>query len=440
MFDKHITGFNENIIGLRDFIDLIEPYLTTQLEEHNKHIAPLLSLGLLNGLAAKKTSWDEEEKVEFAELKTDLIHQIKKIFNKEIDIELEASLEDSDNANDKKSFGFKINATKAPELNTHIDNSIKVQNHIRLLYKNSLISLLSSVEWFFSQILHFHYDKFPESAGIQKKTMTLSELKAFDSIDEAEKFLIDTKIEEVLRGNFESWITLLKTDLNLSLGYIDPIKNELIEIYQRRNLFVHNGGIVNSLYISKVHEDFRKGCKINEQLYVDKEYLDNAISKLQKTFILIASELWKKIDKSDKNRGSILTDIVYENLLKSRWDICEGLTYFINNDSELDITDKVVSQLNYWLCKKETNQYDSIKKEVDKVNFADKREIFQLGLLAIKDEKLAFFDLLPKVLNSEQLNTKKLEEFPIFRTMRETEEYQKFKESDFYKALVDKVA
>lgn len=432
MFNKHILDFNENIIGLRDFIDLIEPFLNDKREEHDKHISPLITLGLLKEIASSKTEWEEGEKEKHNEFTESITKKILEIYKREVEVEVEIEKPD-EKGKGGKGISIKFKTNEVPELNSHIENVKKVNNHIELLYKNSFISLLSTVEWFFSQILHFNYDKFPETAGIQKKTMTLTDLKSFGTIDDAEKFLIDTKIEEVLRGNLESWFTTLKTDLNLKLGYIDPIKDELIEIYQRRNLFVHNGGIVNTIYLSKVSEEYKKDINLNDNLVINKKYLDNAICKLQKAFLLVASELWKNLDKSDKTRGDVLTDIVYENLLKERWDICEGLTYFIIKDAELEVTDKLVAQLNYWLCKKEQNQYNDIKKEIENANYSDKKEIFQLALFALKDDIESFMEVLPLSLDSKQLNIKRLEEFPIFKTIRQTDEYQKFKlESKYF--------
>ncbi len=138
-----------------------------------------------------------------------------------------------------------------------------------------------------------------------------------------------------------------------------------------------------------------------------------------------------------------MTDIVYENLLKSRWDICEGLCYFVINDSQLEPIDRLVAQLNYWLCKKKTGKYNEIKDELLKLDFADKKEIFQLALYALKDENELFFETLPAALGSKQLNIERLEEFPIFQDLRETEQYAKFKETSKYfktaNAKVDKL-
>jgi hypothetical protein len=429
MFKNHITDFNQNLIGLRDFVEIINPYLDEKLKEHSQHFFPLLKLGLLKETLSSKENWKENEKESLEKEILETSIEIKKLYNKDLDVEVEKEVKAD---GDKKSIKFRFGIPNEVDLEKHINDATKTRKHIDLMYNNSLISLLSSVEWFFSQILHFYYDKFPATSGISKKTMTLADLKTFGSIEDAEKYLIDVKIEEILRGSFDSWITVLKSELNLSMAYIDPIKEELIEIYQRRNLLVHNGSVINSIYISKVDENLRKNKKVGDKLQVDKDYLDNAICKLQKSFILIASELWKSLDKNDKERGDVLTNIVYENLLKSRWDICEGFTYFVINDKELDITDKIVAQLNYWLCKKRASKKDDFKKEIDKVDYSDKKEIFQIALFALQDKFDEVYSLLPKAFDAEQLTPEKFEEFPIFQDARESELFIKFKETTNY--------
>lgn len=430
MLDKHIIDFNESLIGLRDFVELIDPFLNDKVEEHDQHVRPLVASALLKELLSEHSEWEEGEKEKFIEMQEKIQSQIDSKYSEETEVLFEK--EESD---DKKikSFSIKIKSND-DTIADHISNVKKANKHISLLYTNSLISLLSNVEWFFSQILHYYYDQHPESAGVQKRTLTLKDLKTFGSVEDAEKYLIDVKIDEVLRGNFESWTSLLKEELGLGLGYLKEVMDELIEIYQRRNLFVHNGGVVNSIYISKVKENLRKDVQVGDKLIVEKEYLENSICKLQKAFILIGSELWKKLSPEDENRGEILGDIVYENLLHSRWDICEGLCYFSLNDSKINPVDKTIAQINYWLCKKELGQYSQISKEIEKIDYSDKKEIFQLGLLAIRGETEKIIELLPSVLETKQTNIERIEEFPILREFRNTPEYKEFKEnSKFFK-------
>lgn len=430
MFEKHITDFNDNILSLRDFVDLIEPFLIKKFKEHDRKVQPILALGLVNQLLKEEEKTPETGREKLLKHKEDIEEYLQGLFNEKVEVECEEI------ERKKGGFTFKnlqMKGAKDFDFSSHVEDAKKTSSHIELLYKNAFISLITSVEWFFAQILHFYYDKYPESAGIQNKTLTLNDLKTFESIKDAEKHLIEEKIEDVLRGNFESWIELLKRDLKLSLGYLDPHKDDLVEIYQRRNLLIHNGGVVNSIYFSKVKAEKRKDIKLNQKLKIGKVYLDAAIRKMHLLYILIGSELWKKLDPNDKNRGDILTDIIYENLTKSRWDIAEGLSHFVINDAKMNVTDKVVGQLNNWLCKKRLGKFNEVKNDVEKADFSDKKEIFQLGLLALQENKEKFFELLPYALDSRQLNIERLEEFPIFEEMRKTEEYSKFKlESKYF--------
>lgn len=425
MLDKHIVDFNESLIGLRDFVELIDPFLNEKVEEHDKHVRPLIASAMLKELLTEKNEWEDGEREKVIQMQEKVQSQIDSKYSEDTEVIIEKEeKEDSE----FKSFSIKIRSNNEYIVN-HISNVKKTNKHINLLYTNSLISLLSNVEWFFSQILHYYYDEHPESAGVQKRTLTLKDLKTFGSVEDAEKYLIDVKIDEVLRGNFESWTSLLKEEIGLGLGYLKDLMDVLIEIYQRRNLFVHNGGVVNSIYISKVKEHLRQEIEIGEKLSVDKQYLENSICKLQKAFILIGAELWKKLNPDDEKRGEILGEIVYENLLQSRWDICEGLCYFSLNDSKINPIDKTIAQINYWLCKKELGQYGQIEKEVVKIDYSDKKEIFQLGLYAVRGETKKIIEILPITLETNQTNIERLEEFPLLREFRETKEYADFKEN-----------
>ncbi|WP_263601499.1 hypothetical protein [Chryseobacterium sp. PET-29] len=429
MLDKHIIDFNESLTGLRDFVELINPFLNDKVEEHNKHVRPLVTSALLKEILSEDSELEEEQKEKYLEMQEKIQNQIDSKYSKETEVTFEKEETDDD----KKYFLVKIKSSDGT-IGDHISNIRKANKHINLLYTNSLISLLSNVEWFFSQILHYYYDEHPDSAGVQKRTLTLKDLKTFGSVEDAEKHLIDVKIDEVLRGNFESWTNLLKDEIGLGLGYLKDLMDELIEIYQRRNLFVHNGGIVNSIYISKVKESLRENIQVGEKLVVKKEYLENSICKLQKAFILIGAELWKKLSPENENRGEILSSIVYENLLHSRWDISEGLCFFLLNDAKINPVDKTYAQINYWFCKKELGQYSKIVKEIEKADYSDKKEIFQLGLFAIRGETEKIIEILPIVLETNQTNIERLEEFPILREFRATSEYNEFKSnSKFFK-------
>jgi hypothetical protein len=403
MFKKYIDNYHESIEGLKDFVELIDPFLSEHskkvAEQHEDKLRPL-QIAHLRFLES-----DEEKKKEYTK-------ELNEIFDGEIEVDF---LE--------KSFKFKGDTSQIDEA---FDKLAKTSHQKELLFKNSLISLLSSVEWFFSQILHYHYDKFPDSAGIKKKTLTLEELKSFNNIKDAENFLIDEKIESILRASFKDWLDVLRSEMSLKMPYLSDFEDELIEIYQRRNLLVHNGGTVNSIYLSKVSEKYKKDIEIGHPISVSEKYLERAISVLHTTFTLIACELWKKLEPNEEDRCKITMELGYEYLKKGMWDISEIASVFLCADKKMPIASRTASQLNFWLSKKRSGKFEDVKKEVEDADFSDKAKVFQVALHALREETKDFFFLLPQVIKTEELEPQELIEFPIFESMRATTEFQEF--------------
>jgi predicted RNA-binding protein len=422
MLDRHILTFNENIIGLRDFISLIGPFI----EEHHEKAVKEHQL-IVDAFEIAKKIEVEEDEIQ----KTELQNQLKSVFDgqviKAIPLDKDKIKIEGEDNEDLPDFAIAVPVSLNPRIDQAMKAPRKTNYQKELLYKNAFIGLLSSVEWFYSQVLHFYYDKHPEAAGIKKKTMTLEDLKTFGTVQDAEKFLIDSKIEEVFRAGFDAWMDILKDEVKLKLPYVRPFFNELLEVYQRRNLLVHNGGIVNSIYISKVSSEISKDLKIGDKLTITSEYLENAICKLHIVFTLIAAELWKKLEPIEESRADILNSIAYRNMNQGRWEVSEWLSCFIKDDENLKSRVKTVGQLNFWLSRKKRGNRALVIGEVLKADFTDKSLRYQLAVSALTDNKEEFFELLPETLRTKSLEIEELLEFPIFDEMRNTSEFEEFK-------------
>lgn len=425
MLDRQILTFNENINGLRDFISLIGPFI----EEHHNRAVKEHELIVEAFETAETIEKETDEQV-----KSKLEAQIKATFDgeliKAVPVNKKEFLADGGFDNDHlPDFFISVPVSLRPRVDQGLRAPRKTNYQKELLYKNAFIGLLSSVEWFYSQVLHFYYDKHPEAAGIKKKSLTLEELKSFNSVEDAEKYLIDNKIEEVFRGGFDGWIDLLKDEVKLKMPYVKPFFNELLEVYQRRNLIVHNNGIVNSIYFSKVPSEIRKSINIGDKLTITADYLENAICKLHLVFTLVAAELWKKLEPEEERRADILLSISYKNMLKNRWEIAEWISCFIKDDECLKSKVKTVGQLNFWLSRKRRGKMELVYSEIQKADFSDKSLRYQLAVAALIDNKEEFFELLPETLRTKSLDVNELLEFPIFDEMRQTQEYNDFCEN-----------
>src|ERR1039457_5929388 len=116
------------------------------------------------------------------------------------------------------------------------------------------------------------------------------------------------------------------------MGYLKPHEETLVEIFQRRNVVIHNDGAVHGSYIAKVAAHLRKDTKVGQSLDVDPVYLQNAIDVAELCFILIGAELWKQLDGQDQQRATLLVKIGFDGLNSERWGLSKGINFFIMND------------------------------------------------------------------------------------------------------------
>jgi hypothetical protein len=298
--------------------------------------------------------------------------------------------------------------------------------HHALLYRSALISLVSSAEWLVMQLIREYIKKYPDRAGIKDKTLTLGDLQGIGSIDEARSMLIQTRIDEVMFGSLEDWLKFLNKTMQLSMGYMDDRRDALLEIFQRRNVMVHNNGVVHTAYIKKVPPELRQGIDVNTTLPITPEYLQDAIDLVEYSFLLISAELWQDLDPPDENRCNVLTNVVIERLNSERWLVAEGASQFTKRDKQLSERSQLIGLINYWQTLKWQENFDMVRKDVEKADFSAKSGLFQLARFVLLDNFDKAYELLPTLVDTKALTVEQLQEWPLFREFRKDERVSTF--------------
>ncbi|HZI56051.1 MAG TPA: hypothetical protein VFF39_04720 [Verrucomicrobiae bacterium] len=402
-----IRSFANSLNALRDFVNLVGSILDEhQKKSLRKHRKALLTVLLGINAVLKKPQLSEAEA---ANIKKQLGGEVKLevIGQNSVNIQL-------DHAEPKKNY---IDAIKVITV---------ASKHQSLLYRSALISLISSAEWFLSQVFREHLERYPETAGTKDKLLSLDELKSFDSVGDARKYIIDIRIDEIMWGSLEDWIKYLTEKIKLSAGYLKPTKERLTEIFQRRNVMVHNNGVANSIYFHKVAAEFRPGISLGQELTISPEYLRDGIDLIESNFILLGAELWKQLDAKDEDRGAAIANVAFERLSEERWTVAETLSNFLRADKQLPERFQLIGLLNYWQSLKWGGRFDEVKSDIESADFSAKDELFQIGRYALLDDVENFVKLLPIVLGADKLDEEKLVTWPIFKEMVKTERVSEF--------------
>lgn len=411
MFAQHIRTFAHTLDGLRSFVDLVQPFLDKKgREAHKKHAGNLIPL--IIGMAKDNPSLLKSPGLTES--------QLRQSFDGDIEIK-------KAEGGDQHSFVIKVSGPQAREYDKAMAEIGQARERVSLLYQNSLISLISAVECFLSQIIYTYYDAVPAAMSDKDRVFSFDDLKDFDTVEDARVHLIEKKVTDLMRGSFSDWITFFKTKAHLSMGYLDPYMDTLIETCERRNLLVHNAGIVNSIYLSKVSSELRKGMRKGVNLHLTRKYLDKRIDYFELYGILIAAELWKKHNSTDTSRADILADVAYGHVLQSRWSIAEGLSKFMMMDNKMTEPFRLVGKLNYWQSVRRQGRWQEVKSEVEAEDFSAKGRQYQLGHLALLQKKKEFFALVPIALKGKEISLDDLREYPIFEDMRKDRRFAQYK-------------
>lgn len=404
---KIASNFNSNLESLRDFVNSLDLVLREGALNVDKKAINLVAY-ILEELAKEKLTDDHEEYIKNELDKKEIEEYIK-------ENHIEFSIKNENNISIKCGREEAINDFK-DFFNILNDVSTKTS----ILYKSSLMSLVVYFESMFTEIFKYLFNKNPECI-VEKKSLTFMEIRKIGSIEQAINYIIEKELETMMYKGFENWCDYLKSKTKLSMAYLDNSKDEVVEIIARRNLFVHNQGKVNSIYLAKVSD--RYSNELDKELKVNKEYINKSIDSIAKLGNLILIDLMKK---NHEDYWNYAFSLGFDFLTKGKWQASLEINALIKDDKDASSKEKLLAKINYWQSFKWKGDFDRVKKEIEKLDCSAYSEDIQLAIMALKDDFDNFFNLLPKACPSEDLPYSALEKWPIFKEIRKDKRLNEF--------------
>lgn len=145
---------------------------------------------------------------------------------------------------------------------------------------NGIYQLVTIIEALFGDIIRYVILKFPQKLGTKKSIKTGMVLSA-SSIEEVHLQALDSILNELSYKSPEDFIEECKQMLSINLLEC-PSYHKYIEIKATRDIYIHNQGIANDIYLAKSNSHCR--CKSGQDLPVDTGYfLESYESCLQIT-------------------------------------------------------------------------------------------------------------------------------------------------------------
>lgn len=298
-----------------------------------------------------------------------------------------------------------------------------------LLRRGALTTLLSYFEALVSDLIQLHYSLYPVRLSRDKK-LSLDDLRRIDpeGIGDVERHLAAKEADGAKLDYFAN-------TLGLNLASLTPERDHLTEVTQRRNLIVHNQGIVNRQYLSNVADSLKTeyGATEGETLPVTRRYVDAAIDTVYVVGATLTQLCWRKWDKDSREQADfeIVQWLLYQSLLTERFELTARIAERLKDTEHRTEKSARMAIINRAIALNRLNRTDDMERVLSLRDWSASSLDYRLALHALRNEEDALYELLPRAVDSGAVTRIDLERWPVFAPQRGTERFSKALEEQF---------
>ena len=301
---------------------------------------------------------------------------------------------------------------------------------ISILPNSLFVSLISQFDAFLGKLIRLIFITKPEILNSSEKNISFSKLSELKSFDEAKEYMIEKEIESVLRESHSEHFLWIENKLKITLRKDLDIWKTFIEITERRNLLVHNNGIVTSQYLVVCRSNnvsFEKEPQLGDALNVDEEYFSKAFKCLYELSVKLTQVIWRKlspneIEKSDES----LNDICFELIRNEQYELAIILLEFATKilKKHYNEESKNVLIVNLALANKFSNKNDICKDIVANKDWSACSDKFKIAKSALIDdfEQIEFY--MRKNSENDEIPKLAYKTWPLFAEFRKQPNFE----------------
>lgn len=300
-----------------------------------------------------------------------------------------------------------------------------------IVHNSFLVMAVSAFEVLISGLVTRYFIAYPGALATGEREFSLDDVGGFKSEEDALDLLLSRRVGDLMAGGLDGWSRWFKDNCKADLPGLAINWDVTQEIFQRRHVVTHSGGLVSSRYLAKVQlPDGVAAPTLGSRLTVDDSYLAIAFDHLDALGTAIGVLAWGSWlpAQRDESAGDLLHR-TYQTMLLGRWQVTEKLATLsdrITCSEEL----RHSIRCNGWLSEAERVGYDSIAVAVENWDvsaLSGRFKLVRLVLLQRTDDALA---IVPKLLRADEISPGELREWPILRTLREHPNYEALVKSE----------
>ena len=265
--------------------------------------------------------------------------------------------------------------------------------------------------------------------GISRQ-ITFADLLSYENLNAVKLDMLDKEIETFRRDSYVEQFTTLENKFGMKLrGF--PEWGEFIELSQRRNLIVHNGGLVSEQYLIVCDREkfvFDQRPAIGDSLKPDGRYFSRAIVVISKVAFMLCHTLWRKLFPKDKKEAQLAAnDVLYELLRDGRWKSAYEISTFCLTEPMKDGIEEIdlrLRTINCAIATKFSGNQQGCLDCLKTLDWTASYRDFRLALFVLQDDFAKAKEMMKFIGKSGELISEiSYHQWPLFFKFRESPEF-----------------
>jgi hypothetical protein len=295
--------------------------------------------------------------------------------------------------------------------------------------RSLVVAMVSEFDAFLSGLVRLLFIHKPDLLATSDRQFSYKELCDFGGLEQVRDALIEKELEVLLRKSHTEQFDWLESKFGLVLRKELAVWGDFIELTERRNLFVHNAGIVNSLYLSNcVAAGFTCGTPKGVVLPANEAYLTKAQFVVLEVGIKLGHVLWRKVlpNLAAEAEASLGGVVLYDLVDNAHYELAVKIGTFALRDFKKFKNDHArrLAVLNLAQAYKWSGQNKECHALVDSEDWSSAKDLFHIGVATLKDDVEGVAKLMRAIGNCGQPGKEGYRRWPIFKEMRNNAIFQ----------------
>jgi hypothetical protein len=290
------------------------------------------------------------------------------------------------------------------------------------------MTLASEYDVYFGALLKSAHYLLPELQALPEERLSSAEIGKFGAPEAAREYAVDKEVHSLVQKSYTDQLGWLENKFSMDLKADFAASADLIEVMERKSLYVHDGGIVSAGYIEVCarHNVLMENIRIGDRLEITREYFCAAYDVIYETAVKLGHLLWRiSAPEQVAKANAALQDLTFSLIQERRYTLARKLLAFANGTLRKysDENNRFVFLLNGALAAYLVNEKNECSRMLGSENWDSCADILKLANSVLTEQFKDAASLMRKIGKENRPSRAEYLRWPLFEEFRKTSEF-----------------